>query len=66
MKLKRCENGHFYDQDKFAACPHCAAIEEGIDDENQTSDEKTVSLYQESPQNLTERKFRHKWMKTIL
>lgn len=48
MKLKRCENGHFYDQDKFAACPHCAAIEEGIDDENQTSDEKTVSLYQES------------------
>ena len=24
MNLKRCENGHFYDADKFASCPHCA------------------------------------------
>lgn len=24
MNLKRCENGHFYDADKFAGCPHCA------------------------------------------
>lgn len=23
MNLQRCENGHFYDADKFAACPHC-------------------------------------------
>lgn len=23
MNLKRCENGHFYDADKFASCPHC-------------------------------------------
>lgn len=23
MNLTRCENGHFYDVDKFAVCPHC-------------------------------------------
>ncbi len=23
MNLQRCENGHFYDSDKFASCPHC-------------------------------------------
>lgn len=26
MNLKRCENGHFYDAEKFQVCPHCAAI----------------------------------------
>lgn len=24
MNLCRCDNGHFYDKEKFAACPHCA------------------------------------------
>ncbi len=23
MKLIRCNNGHFYDQDKFSSCPYC-------------------------------------------
>lgn len=23
MNLKRCNNGHFYDADKFTTCPHC-------------------------------------------
>lgn len=23
MKLTRCNNGHFYDQDKFGSCPNC-------------------------------------------
>lgn len=23
MKLKKCENGHFYDEEKYAFCPHC-------------------------------------------
>ncbi len=23
MNMKRCENGHFYDADQFASCPHC-------------------------------------------
>lgn len=24
MNLSRCENGHFYDKEKFSSCPHCA------------------------------------------
>lgn len=52
MKLKRCENGHFYDQDKFAACPHCAAIEEEMDDETQTLDEQTMSIYENPPEEM--------------
>jgi len=24
MNLKRCNNGHFYDGDKYSSCPHCA------------------------------------------
>lgn len=23
MKLRKCENGHFYDEEKYAFCPHC-------------------------------------------
>ena len=25
MKVIQCQNGHFYDGDKFASCPHCSA-----------------------------------------
>ena len=25
MKLRRCPNMHYYDEDKYAQCPHCAA-----------------------------------------
>lgn len=25
MNLARCNNGHFYDADKFTACPHCSS-----------------------------------------
>ena len=24
MNLCRCENGHFYDKEKYASCPHCS------------------------------------------
>lgn len=24
MKLTKCENGHFYDAEKFSSCPHCS------------------------------------------
>lgn len=24
MNLSRCENGHFFDKEKYATCPHCA------------------------------------------
>ena len=33
MNLSRCENGHFYDKEKYASCPHCAegnVMEEGM------------------------------------
>lgn len=26
MDLKRCENGHFYDGDRYPRCPHCAEL----------------------------------------
>ena len=29
MKLTRCSNRHFYDADKFGACPHCGVAPEG-------------------------------------
>ncbi len=25
MNLVKCENGHFYDEERFQSCPHCAA-----------------------------------------
>lgn len=27
MNLKKCENGHYYDSDKYAACPRCGRRE---------------------------------------
>lgn len=52
MNLVKCENGHFYDQERFSACPHCAAP--SMRDENltqpmmrtPTNDAVTVSLEQ--------------------
>lgn len=28
MKVTQCQNGHFYDGDKFASCPHCSTAAE--------------------------------------
>ncbi|MEE0419101.1 MAG: FHA domain-containing protein [Lachnospiraceae bacterium] len=36
MNLKRCQNGHFYDADKFTACPHCSQPEENPQAHNPT------------------------------
>lgn len=33
MNLKRCNNGHFYDVDKYMSCPHCQGISAGGDDD---------------------------------
>ncbi|MCM1082834.1 MAG: FHA domain-containing protein [Clostridium sp.] len=33
MNLKRCDNGHFYDVDKYASCPHCQGMSAGGDDD---------------------------------
>lgn len=32
MKLIRCNNGHFYDQDKFSSCPNCGGGNTAADD----------------------------------
>lgn len=37
MNLCRCENGHFYDKEKFSTCPHCAG---GV-----ASDESLTSVF---------------------
>ena len=40
MNLERCENGHFYDSDLYATCPHCGA--------QIRNDDVTVALTQAS------------------
>ena len=52
MNLVRCDNGHFFDQGKYAACPHC----EGAGSDNVTvpimrsasNDDVTVASFQSS------------------
>jgi len=49
MKLQRCNNGHFYDGDKFANCPHCSGAGNmsptpATPAFNPADDDKTVSL----------------------
>ena len=38
MNIQRCENGHFYDADMFATCPHC---------------KETKLMLGDSPENVT-------------
>ena len=40
MNLCRCENGHFYDKEKYETCPHCA--------EGGTADESLTTVYTEA------------------
>lgn len=35
MNLQKCENGHFYDADKYQTCPHCQQIGD---------DQKTIGM----------------------
>lgn len=32
MNLTKCSNGHFYDADKYASCPHCSGSAQAVDD----------------------------------
>jgi len=34
MNLIKCENGHFFDAEKFLSCPHCSNEQAGIKAEN--------------------------------
>lgn len=40
MNLCRCENGHFFDKEKYAVCPHCS---------NNASDESLTTIFTEEP-----------------
>lgn len=53
MNLVKCNNGHFYDQDRFASCPHCGGAVGGGSDNvtmpivrNEEDDDVTVALTQ--------------------
>ena len=51
MTLTRCNNGHFYDEDKFSQCPHCesAGRNSGATIAMSRNDNVTVGLSQEIP-----------------
>lgn len=46
MNMKRCENGHFYDADQFASCPHCQEM-------NAQSGNETVGIMGSTEGNKT-------------
>lgn len=48
MNLQKCKYGHYYDHDKFAKCPHCAAKGFAAKD--------TLRLNGGNPQGCTEKK----------
>jgi len=55
MTLTRCNNGHFYDEDKFNQCPHCETAGQNIDKTvpiNRNND-RTVGLTQDGVQEVT-------------
>ena len=27
MNLRKCNNGHFFDGDKYPSCPHCGGLD---------------------------------------
>lgn len=40
MDLIKCENGHFFDAEKFLSCPHCSNVQAGIKAENLLGEEQ--------------------------
>lgn len=42
MGIRRCENGHYYDDEKFFRCPYCG-INIDLEDEIDSDQDKTVS-----------------------
>ncbi len=44
MNLVRCKNGHYYDSDTYATCPHCSESAEDLN--------KTVSFAASAPDDL--------------
>ena len=52
MKLRKCEKGHFYDEEKYDSCPHCQNMGGQMPSQPQQGGEEgmTVGLYNDSPQ----------------
>lgn len=47
MNLKKCENGHYYDADKYSTCPHCSKA-------GQEDDSKTVNMQKTIPDSKSD------------
>ena len=47
MRLIKCKNGHVYDADKLASCPHCPGILRNIDHEIDTFGENQENVVTE-------------------
>lgn len=43
MWIRRCENGHYYDDEKFFRCPYCG-INIDLEDEIDSDQDKTVAI----------------------
>ena len=43
MGIRRCENGHYYDDEKFFRCPYCG-INIDLEDEKDSDQDKTVAI----------------------
>ena len=46
MAIVQCQNGHYYDNEKFNGCPHCASLAES----GAQQDSVTVALAHEAQQ----------------
>jgi hypothetical protein len=44
MNLTRCENGHFYDKDKFKECPHCGPQDRNADETVSVDRDDSVTM----------------------
>lgn len=47
MAIIQCPNGHYYDNEKFSGCPHCASLAESMGSQQESL---TVALAQEARQ----------------
>ena len=49
MKLMKCANGHFFDNDKYASCPYCKK-----DQDARTESEYATAVMDEAPSESEE------------
>ena len=49
MKLVKCVNGHFYDEEKFSTCPHCSGNAGDDSDKTEPFDGRTTGFKPQNP-----------------